>query len=47
MGRAEVIQIRQNNFLQDKNFYNLQNFFSFRLFSLSIPQLLNYCIIRI
>ena len=27
MGRAEVFQIRQNDFLQDKNFHNLQNFF--------------------
>ena len=35
MGRAKVIQFRQNDFLQDKNFQNLQNFFSFRLFRLS------------
>ena len=26
-GRAKVIQIRENDFLQDKNFYNLQIFF--------------------
>ena len=28
MGRAKVIQIRQNDFLQDQNFQNLQNFLS-------------------
>ena len=30
MGRAKAIQIRQNDCLQDQNFQNLQNFFSFR-----------------
>ena len=35
MGRAKVIQIRQNNFLQDQNFQNLQNVFSFCLLSSS------------
>ena len=35
MGRAKVVQIRQNDFLQDQNFQNLLNFFSFRLLSFS------------
>ena len=35
MGCAKVIQIRQNDFLQDQNFQNLQNFFFFGLLNLS------------
>ena len=34
-GSRKVIQIRRNDFLQNQKFKDLQNFFSFRLLSLS------------